>query len=131
MLRVRKGFRLHRPITCVQQQAFQNVASRSSFDFEQTQGGKEEPEVHSVLLMTDLKLLVKGSQDGLPLSDLQLSHLLLDGRQLSHQSQVLLPGIIQSPSMLSQHLHVNGDAASYHSNNHNESGSLVVSSLVS
>lgn len=54
--------------------------------------------------MTNLELLVEGSQDGLPLSELQLSHLLLDGRQLSNQSQVLLPGIIQSPSMLSQHL---------------------------
>ena len=54
---------------------------------------------------TNLKLLVKGSKDGLPLSDLQLSHLLLHGCHLSSHCIVLLPCIIQTPGMLPQHLH--------------------------
>ena len=53
----------------------------------------------------NLKLLVKGSKDGLPLSDLQLSHLLLHGCHLSSHCIVLLPCIIQTPGMLPQHLH--------------------------
>ena len=53
----------------------------------------------------NLKLLVKGSKDGLPLSDLQLSHLLLHGCHLSSHCTVLLPCIIQTPGMLPQHLH--------------------------
>jgi len=49
--------------------------------------------------------LVKGSKDRLPLSDLQLSHLLLNGCHLSSHCIVLLPCIIQTPGMLPQHLH--------------------------
>lgn len=59
---------------------------------------------HLATLVAYLKLLIKGSQYGLPLSNLQLSHLLLNGRQLSSHCVVLLPCGIQSPGMLSHHL---------------------------
>ena len=53
----------------------------------------------------NLELLVKGSKDGLPLSNLQLSHLLLNGCHLSSHCIVLLPCVIQAPGLLPQHLH--------------------------